>query len=318
MEYRKPTVWTLTNEFTSVDVLSVGASIDNLVFSLPDSIKAKPLASAPWGEPELKSSSLEYIPAHLQFLGGEWPCVPFGSISIDESHHGFCTDHEWDVCSKSKDRITLRIIYPDGHIVNCVERSITLAPDQAAVDFSLTIDVNQACKLPVGLHPIFAVPRKQNSLFIKSPEYTHARTIIERFSPPTSRFVPDTLLNNDGNVEVMGGGNVNIWRHPLPPGEDLVQLWDTDGQVELHYPYENYKAVLTWDETLLPHCLLWVANPGVTSVAQLGDFYGIGVEPVNSWFDRNDDQPVGRSGEGVDCSPDELLCIRYRLACQTL
>lgn len=41
-------------------------------------------------------------------------------------------------------------------------------------------------------------------------------------------------------------------------------------------------------------------------------FYGIGIEPVNSWFDKNDNDPESfQRKRGISCYPNKPITIKY-------
>ncbi len=76
------------------EIWALSGAVHHLEFDLPDGRKIRPLAEAPWhDDPETTGDAS--IPAHLRFLGGEWPCVPFGRTAADPVVHGHGTDHCW-------------------------------------------------------------------------------------------------------------------------------------------------------------------------------------------------------------------------------
>ena len=100
--------WRLTWDRGQADVFAIGGALHNLVFRLGNGCAVTPLAEAPWIS-ELSIGADKSIPAHLRQLGGEWPCVPFGTTAIDLHHHGFGADNVWHVVESAADAITLAI-----------------------------------------------------------------------------------------------------------------------------------------------------------------------------------------------------------------
>lgn len=291
------------------EIFPVGGALHHLAFHLPGGRTVRPLAEAHWHH-----GGINDVPRHIRYLGGEWPCVPFGTTENDPAHHGYGTDHDWQLIEQGEDTAFLAIDYPDGHNVRRLERRITLSADTAAVDLSLTIHVNTACRLPIGLHPIFHLPRNPGELRILPGSFDHARTAAKEFSPKNSVLAAGTPMTQDGSLTRKDGGQTNLFENISELGEELVQLFDVTGSMRLEYPKAGFATILSWDTKDLPNCLFWIANPGLADRTPAPHFGGLGVEPVASYFDRNDLE----AGNGVDLTPDTPWSTHYRIECVPL
>ena len=292
-------------------VFSDGAMLHRLVFD-GDGDAFSPLAEAPWQAQYLAAPHDEW-PRHLQVLGGEWACVPFGSTHHDPAHHGYGTDHPWQVVTQASDHITLGLDYPLDHAIKRLERSISGVDGQAAVDLSLTITPRRTGLMPIGLHPIF---RLTDDLRILPPKIDHGMTFPKVFEEGASQLRPNARFQQDGLVAT-DDGDTNVFSAPSALNEDLVQLVHTDGEMVLVYGQENMAVHLTWDAQALPHCLLWISNKGRGAAPWQHQFQGLGVEPINSYFDINDDAPEGQD-YGLPLTADQPVTINYRMAASRL
>ena len=92
---------------------------------------------------------------------------------------------------------------------------------------------------------------------------------------------------------------------------------NAEGEITLNYSQERTAIRLTWDAHLLPHCLLWISNKGRRTPPWNNQFQGIGVEPINSFFDINDEAPMPED-YGLNLTAGEETTITYRLAATPL
>lgn len=276
--------WRLSWDRGHADVLAIGAALHNLVFQLEDGSTVEPLAAAPWiGEAYVVADAS--IPAHLRQLGGEWPCVPFGTTTVDPHHHGFGTDNTWHVVRQSADAITLAIDYPESHPVKRLERRIECVPDEAAVTIELTVEARADCILPVGLHPIFRLAGEGRRVLLDPGPFERGYTFPKVFEPGVSRLRPDAGFSTLDAVPLAGEGAADLSQPPARLREEILQLAGAAGSVRLDYPDDGYQARLDWNADDFPSLVIWLSDRGRSAPPWSNRFRGIGIEPVNGFFD---------------------------------
>lgn len=314
-------IWKISSDVAKADVFSSGGSLHNLTFSLPDVEQYAPLAEAPW-----QSEFLNTVPAsthsrHIELLGGEWACVPFGTTAWDPAHHGFGTGESWTVQSKTDNQICLSIEYPEGHVIERVERKITLPMGKRSVEFVLTIFPRRSALIPIGLHPIFRIP---NSANLVPATYECATVDPANGARPNSVLRPNTEMQSLENAAFIDGRVADVLADPQALRNELIQLWNVDGHFEVQDFGEGVRTRLEWDQKALPHCLLWVSNPGMSFGSGDRPFMGIGIEPINSFYDKNDSaNSHGRSSgtneaTGVRLVAGEKWSTNYRISCEKI
>ncbi|WP_114288110.1 hypothetical protein [Candidatus Halocynthiibacter alkanivorans] len=279
--------WRLQAGDLHATVSSAGAMLFDLRFTKSDGSFFWPFARADW-RGDLRRKLRKDIPVHLQLLGGEWACVPFGKTVLDQHTHGFCTDHNWSVVTRSDAAITLRIDYPADHVVAAVERQIALDERGTSVDFTLTITPRSDCCLPIAFHPVFALPQEPGDLEVSFPGFSSGQSLPASLARAGSALSPDAPLTAAGEIRLADGSRHNMFNDLSPLNEELVQLWNTTGAATLTYARAQCQVAMEWDKAALPHCLIWVANPGLENIVDGAQFCGIGIEPNNSFFDVND------------------------------
>jgi len=302
-------IWPLDWSHGRAAVRATGAALHRLEFDIGGRAFS-PLAQAPWQAEYLTAPDPD-MPRHLQVLGGEWPCVPFGSTLHDPAHHGFGTDSDWQLTARGPDWLHLSIDYPQASPVRRLVRMLRGVPGEARLDISLRIEVRRDCTLPVGLHPIF---RLTGDLRLSAPTFETGRAFPRVFEPGRSVLPAGAVLDPDGVVAETG---LDLFAAPVQGREELVQLFRCDGRMALHYPSEAATAHLNWDSAALPHCLLWVSNGGRVGAPWNGRFRGLGVEPVNSYFDIDDAAPAG-ARFGLPLHRDRPRHIHYSLSSKAL
>jgi len=164
-------------------VEALGAMLGPAQFRLPDG-DVQPFAVAPWSDDS--GPAFDALPRVIQRLRGEWPCVPFGlpddgqalppewrpsgpKTVLDPCLHGFGSNAVWDPVHLAEDSITLSVEYPASHPVRRLWRTVKAEPSRPALSCSLTIDVREACALPIGLHPTFAFPNSHAARRLNLP-----------------------------------------------------------------------------------------------------------------------------------------------------
>jgi galactose mutarotase-like enzyme len=301
--------WHIANAFCDLDVFAIGAAMHHVRFHLSNGKTVSPLAEATWHDTPLAN-----VAPHVQHIGGEWPCIPFGTTGHDRHHHGYGSDNAWQLEDISATSLRLGIEYPAGHVVKKLVRTIELTPDRAAIDCGLHIYVNADCALPVGLHPIFKLPQEEGAFDIRPGAHGQVLTAPHDIAPRDSVLGAHERVSDTGQVRRKDGQNSNIWRQTSQLGEEIIAIFDSKGQMTLNYPQEGFSATLDWNARDFPHCLIWVANPGLQAISPAPHFQGIGIEPVNSYFDRNDMTPEGMLQAGVALSARQPWSCHYRLS----
>ncbi|MDH6234673.1 galactose mutarotase-like enzyme [Mesorhizobium soli] len=311
--------WRLSWDRGHADVSAIGAALHNLVLQLDDGATVEPLAEAPWtGEPEV--TEITSFPAHLRQLGGEWPCVPFGTTAIDPHHHGFGTDNEWHVIEHSAGAITLAIDYPEHHPIRRLERRIEGIEGQAAVALELTVEARADCVLPVGLHPIFRLAGEGDRLQLDPGAFARGHTFPKVFEPGVSQLKPAAEFARLDAVPLAGEGTVDLSTPPSGLGEEILLLSGVPGSVSLTYPDDGYRAELSWNASDFPSLVIWLSNRGRSASPWSNRFRGIGIEPVHAYFDDTGLAPhrPHSLSSGRAFRADERWTTQYRISASSL
>ena len=246
-------------------------------------------------------------------LRGDFPCVPFGggaeppplpggwgpeapAADPDSFAHGFGAHHVWQVLEAGEHSARLAVDYPPDHPVRRLERTVTLEPGAPRVSFEDQVHARAACRLPVGLHPIFRLPEEAGAASLELPDCRQARTYPGRVDA-SSVFAPDAAVRSAREVPLRGGGTADVTRLPLPmETEELLQLCGVrEGRAAVAYPKEGFSAVLRWDAAVLPGLLLWLSNRGRKDAPWNGRNLCLGVEPVASAFDLGTAASLGET-----------------------
>jgi hypothetical protein len=302
----------LRNNQAEAEIYNSVAGIHNYHVKGKNGVYFSPFAEASWCE-KYRDKYFPNIARHLLTLGGEWACLPFGHSKHDAEHHGYGSNQDWQIIDQNDDRITLEIEYPSAHVIHSLKREISLDNITGALNISLEIKARHACTLPIGLHPIFRIPTGNAPLKITPPKF------LKCASAPQSIALKDSQIEQATIIEQ----NETIWNNIKQlNGEELIQAWQTNGEITLHYPDENFDVVMRWDEQDLPHCLFWIANPGLTDFPLGKGFTAIGIEPTSSFFDNT--QLAAKFASkyrledvqfGTKLSPDKLWKTNYQIIC---
>lgn len=317
-----------------LSVQSLGGMLGPVLFLLPDGRQVSPLHVAPWGNDPQR----EILPEILRELRGEWPCVPFGSDAArvlpdgwsatgesfegaDAPHgHGSNVHWEWDDCDDRK--VSLICRYPENHPVRLLRRHIVPDPLAPAVDVTLEIEVQRACRLPIGLHPTFRMQARPGAVLLEPGAYDRVCSFPGDVEPGAALFAADRHWTSLAEVETRGGATIDAARVPLAEDtEDLLQLAGIDGNLALHYRDEGFRARLSWQKEHFPSLLLWYSNRGRKAYPWNGRHVALGVEPIASAFDlgpavSNADNPIARAGipTSLAFEPGRAFITRYRLS----
>lgn len=304
----------LRSQRCEASVGSIGAILHDLTFAMPNGRKFSPMAEADWSG----KIDLEMVPdisPHLTELGGEWPCVPFGTSANDPQHHGFCSNARWDLDATDGSTASFSITYPEGHDIASVRREIRLSDDVPAVTFVLEITPARDCLLPLGLHPIFRIPDSGPGGMDWTGGYD-ATTIPAGVASPDINLSPGVAVKKNQSIALLTGQDMAFPAELTEQRKALIQIWECEGQFDLRYGAEGASVRLNWNAGDFPHCLLWLANPG-RHIPGLGRFTGLGVEPVSSLFDRGvipfDPILVGRRA-GVQLKAGRVWKTQYGIS----
>ncbi len=301
-------------------------------FRLPDGRFVAPLAKAPWADDPGMLEDDE-IPGHLKRLGGEFLGLPFGGQPLaqavagwpegggDAALHGPAANAVWRFTRAAGDRARLRLEYPEGPIAYA-ERIVRCAPHRAALLVEARIHARAPAQIPCGFHPVFRLPDRAGALDVScvfDAGFSYPGPLSEH-----SRARPGGTFRNLDRTPAIGGGTADFSRLPHgPPREDLAQLCGMRGPVTVRYLEEGFEARLDWDRTLLPHCLIWISDRGVSGRPWEGRFRGLGIEPCASAFDlpgavSAGENPLSRAGWTTSLSITPARPARLRLRLEIL
>ena len=299
----------------ALSVQSLGAMMAPLILLLPDGRQVAPLHVAPWaGE-----AASQALPGILQRLRGDWPCAPFGfSVSSegfppdwaasmgpaadDEEVHGHCSNHHWSWSASDPDSLALSLDYPVGSPIERVERIVRPDPKAPAVDLEFTIRVRRACRLPIGLHPVFRLPLTPGAARLELGAFSVGRTYPGIVEPGAQLFKPNRTFRDITAVPAITGGAIDASRLPFGADvEELLQIEGLSGSVALANFDEGYRARLSWRVEDFPSLLLWISNRGRKFAPWNGRHFALGVEPICSPFGLGPatataDNPIAASG----------------------
>lgn len=269
----------------SATLQPLGAMLGPVRFVLADGTEVRPFHTAPWVDtPEAEGQA-----GLMRGLRGEWPCVPFGAADPvaaeweDPFPHGFGSNHEWDVATDGE-ALTASIAYPSDHPVERLERRVS--PNGTGLDFELLVLPRTDARLPIGLHPVFALPERPGAAELlvdaAGPIFTHP----DDPQPDPCPLLPGAAADRLSQMTLAAGGTVDLTR--LPPegrSESRVLVAGAAGRVELRNHATGIRTVLRWDAAKLPSLMLWISNRGRAHAPWNGRHLALGVEPVSAAFD---------------------------------
>ena len=315
------------------------AMLAPLTFLLPNGRQVNPMHVAPWAEEPIAAE----LPGILQRLRGEWPCVPFGYAVTDptapaewarlngpsepgEEIHGHSSNHPWTWEESDGSSLKLFIDYPAGSPVKRLVRTITPDPNAPAVDIELRVEIKDACRLPLGLHPTFRLPTKTGAARIEPAAFAEGRTYPGTVEPSAPLFAIDRAFASLDAVPGRDGGSIDASRLPFADDtEELLQLNGIDGSVALANEAEGYRVRLTWQKEHFPSLLLWISNRGRKAAPWNGRHLALGMEPICSPFGLGPavaraDNPMAKAGTPTarDFAAGEVFTTRYRIEAEPL
>lgn len=290
-----------------------------------------PLFTPSWGTPEGEGGFLER-------LRGDFPCVPFGGSAAppalpkgwepeegaedpDCFAHGFGAHHPWQVQKTGGRSARIFVDYPPGHPVRRLERTVALDAELPLVTFEDRIYARTACRLPIGLHPIFRLPEEPGAAALELPACRQVHTYPGRVDA-SSAFLPDAAAGSAREIPLRAGGTADATRLPLPFGtEELLMLCGVaEGRAGVRYTREGFRAVLRWDADILPSLLLWLSNRGRRQAPWNGRNLCLGMEPVAAAFDLGTAASLGRTPVPTPTflrlAPEEPLVLAHSLSAE--
>lgn len=261
-----------------------------------DGQNINPFYSHPWEESEVESGL-------LKFLKGDFFCAPFGitpsrdipGFSAEkksqekEYAHGLSSNGRWSLKENNGDHAQIHIDYPNS-CINGVNRTISFMQDKKGILFKNEVFVNKDVSLPIGAHPILRLPDKPGAAKLVVPDtkmlYTYPIKTDE-----TSIVQTDTMYNDLSETPLRDGGSIDLTSLPLDCCvEEIVMLCDVgEGVIQLENREEGYRAVLEFDHTKVPNCLLWISNRGRQFEPWNGRNLCLGIEPIAAAFDFGTD-----------------------------
>ncbi|MFZ2099333.1 MAG: hypothetical protein WAU86_02075 [Oricola sp.] len=295
----------------TAEVWALSGAVHHLEFRLPDGRLVRPLAEAPW-HGDAATTGDEAIPAHLRFLGGEWPCVPFGKSEGDPVVHGFGTDNCWSF-EDGGEGVALFIDYPEDRPIARLRRSVRGVPGEARVEFTLEVTARRDCVLPIGLHPILAPGEPGEEVRIEGVA-SHGETFPVIFEPDVSRLKPAARFGGTAALPLASGGAIPFGRLLDETTEEAFQLFGVDGSLRVVYPLSGHAVRLSWNAGDYPTCLFWISTGGRTGQPWNGRFRGFGVEPLDARFIARDGQGAITGGRAFRAG--ETWTTRYFLAAE--
>ncbi|WP_027164390.1 hypothetical protein [Mesorhizobium sp. WSM3224] len=322
----------------ALTVQRLGAMLAPVTFLLANGRQVSPMHVAPWAnEPEAGA-----LPGILRKLRGEWPCVPFGySVPVegwpenwasvmgppgpDEEVHGHSSNHDWTWLD-SRGGLSLALAYPETSPIEHVERTIRPDPSAPAIDVEFRVFVRRACRLPIGLHPVFRLPLETGAATLELGGFDEGRTYPHDVEPGAALFARNKTFFELTSVPARAGGTADASRLPLAAdAEELLQIEGADGMVALANHEDGYRVRLFWQKEHFPSLLLWYSNRGRKAAPWNGRHVAIGIEPICSPFGLGPatalaDNPIAQSGiaTALEFSPERPFVTRYRIEASAL
>jgi len=279
-----------------VEIDPTGAIISDAQLRL-DGKNVRPFFQNPWRDDPRAMDNL------TRHLGGEWACVPFGTphppadLPTDWRHdqtqaswhrhaHGFGAHSKWTLTQQNANTALAEITYPVTGPIAALTRRVCLASEHE-IRLDLLIHARHDARIPVGLHPVFtladAAPHAAQ-VIVEGGQT--AWTFPRDVEPNESRLKPDQRTVSLSSLTAADGTKIDASRVPFEgQSEDLVLLTEPGGRVSLSRPDLGHRIDVTWDDTDLPSCILWLSNRGRGYAPWDRRVCAIGIEPVAAAFD---------------------------------
>ena len=264
--------------------------------------KIKPFHEPDWLNDN--SDDFNSLPGILQNLKGEFPCVPFGinspieditdewktSYSVEpyivNEPHGYSSNKNWELIEKKSNKLEFKINYPDNDLVDHLIRTIEVQDDKPHNIFCrLQIHVKEDCELPIGLHPMFRIPKKMSKIKINPGNFKFGLNYPGLVLKDKTLGAIGREFSSLDKVEGFDGNTIDLSQPPFDGNfEDLFQLCGIDGNMSLENFEENYKFNFSWNPNHFTSVLMWVSNKGRTEYPWNSNHVTIGFEPITSAF----------------------------------
>ena len=314
-------------------IYPTGGLLTEAAFRLPNGRWVEPLAEAPWSGVPLPAD----VPAHLQRLGGEFFCLPFGGGGpsfhvvpgyeamieepFDQPLHGPAANGDWQVQSATQVSATLTLDLPEPYAVRRIERIVTLDKEKAQIRFDMRIWARRSDRVPAAFHPILRLPGQPRTLrlradFDKGISYPGVHPHRRTLAAPGGQFTRlDAVPGHGCRLEDFSA---------LPPGpvvEDNVLLAGMHGPVTARFAEEKFCLTIDWDRAALPHAMIWLHDRAIEDPPWSGRYRGLGIEPMAACFDgpwrvSAGDNPLARAGyrTAIEVDPARDTAIWLRLS----
>jgi hypothetical protein len=240
------------------------------------------------------------LPGHLRVLGAEFLAVPFGSapapdhpvagwedwagLEADEPGHGHAADLDWELAQPSPDRIDLTLEPPATSPIARIERTVAGIAARPRLEIITTLYARRGVRVPMGLHPILALPERPGALRIE------ASAAVVHGAPgpvsPTGRIASGARSIDLCAVPAAGGGVLDLTRLPWGgPVDDVALLTGVTGPIRVVDEDAGTAVIVDWDRDVLPSVMVWIHDRGLDGPPWRGRYRGLGVEPVAAAFD---------------------------------
>ncbi|MGF1743471.1 hypothetical protein [Vibrio minamisatsumaniensis] len=295
--------WQLQSSKMSAVINPVGAMFGQWMIELGGETFS-PLARAPWHD----DPNSQTLPPILRNLQGEWPCIPFGIVKPSSSFtskkqvqidtkidqyidncfpHGKSSNQEWQLVKKTDEHITLIHQFSAHDAVFKATRDVWLDDTSNSVKFKLSLESNKNVRIPIGLHPTFALSEQPQMSELVVGSFRVGMTYPIDFES-SSQFVSDRSFEHLQSIPLVNGDIGSAIYLPFTePREELIQLLDVDGEISLLRHDLGMKSTLKWDTSKLPHCCIWLSCKGRDYYPWNSRHLAIGIEPTHSYFDLN-------------------------------
>lgn len=289
----------------------------------------RPFAHAPWSPSDVSESL-----GHIQRLGAEFVCVPFGEDvgltdlpeawrgcagASQDPGHGLAADGEWAIVSSTPHEITLRFDFPPEHALERLERTIRAIAGRPRIELELRIVARRRTVTSVGLHPILRLPDTVRGLHL---EASFDEGMVHPAASAGSGTVTAGALFDDLAAVPARVGVADLSRLPLgQQTEAVVQLMHVTPPVVADYLDEGQRVLIDWDAAVLPSMLVWISDRFLSDAPWSSRYRGLGLEPIAAAFDLGQGvstsvNPLNEDGvsTSVVIEPATPLAIRYSLS----
>lgn len=315
----------------SVTMQPRGAMLREVALTAPNGRVTHPLHTAPW----VGTLEAEPLDGLLQGLSGEWPCVPFGMPHEnlpsnwpkpvgweDPFAHGYAAHHDWDI-SLIKGCLEAVISMPEDHYVRRIRRRLTPVKEGIALD--LWIDPRCDCRLPIGLHPVFALPDLPQRLLLDVEGATSVIAHPEINASDPSPVLTGGISGSLTQIQGENGGLLDFSQLPRDEhSETRLLVIGGNGRVTLTDQENGHVSVLHYNAAQFPFVMLWVSNRGRAEAPWLNRHLALGIEPVRAAFDLgtgisahiNPLMVLGQQDTAFDLVAGKVFHTSYKITAQ--